>query len=231
MKTIVISGTSKGIGKELALYYIANNYQVVGLARSKASIEHSNYFHLVCDIAIESEIVSAIKQIKKIYKTIDVLINNAALANMNHMLTTPYDSLKKVTEVNFFGTYILSREVGKQMIKQKSGRIINFTSISAALHLETQSVYAATKAAIESLTKTAAKELGPFNITVNAIGPTPMDMGLIKGIPDQWLENVVNMQTIKRHGKLKDITHTLDFLISDDADFITGQVIYLGGIS
>ena len=77
----------------------------------------------------------------------------------------------------------------------------------------------------------SAKELGPFNITVNAIGPTPMDMGLIKGIPDQWLENVVNMQTIKRHGKLKDITHTLDFLISDDADFITGQVIYLGGIS
>ncbi|MBI3234984.1 MAG: SDR family oxidoreductase [Bacteroidetes bacterium] len=230
MKTILISGTTKGIGKELALYYLNNEYIVAGISRGEASFSHENYIHLQGDISIEEDVIGLVKQLKKKTGSIDILINNAALANMNHLLTTPYSVLKKVTDVNFIGTFLMIREVGKQMIKQKSGRIINFTTISAALNLETQSLYAATKSAVESLTRTSAKELSEFNITVNAVGPTPMEIGLIKGIPEEWLNNVIQMQTIKRKGTMEDITHVINFLIDDKASFITGQTIYLGGI-
>lgn len=231
LKTILITGTSKGIGKELAIYYLEKSFQVIGIARSVAAISHPNYTHYICDIGKEKEVTATIKSIKIQSGSIDILINNAAMANMNHLLTTPFEAMANVTEVNFFGTFLLMREVGKQMIKQNFGRIINFTTISAALNLETQSVYAATKAAVESLTKTGAKEFAPFNITVNAIGPAPMDMGLVKGIPEHWINNVIDMQTIKRKTVMSDITHVTDFYISDQASFITGQVIYLGGIS
>lgn len=231
MKTIIISGTTKGIGKGLAQYYLSLGYQVAGLARGESQIQNEHYIHCVCDIAIEEEVINSVKEIKNTLGTIDVLMNNAALANMNSLITSPLSVLEQTYRVNVGGTFLLMREAAKQMIRQQSGRIINFTSISKPLSLETQSSYSASKAAVESLTKIAAKELAAFNITVNAIGPTPIDTDLIKGIPDTWMQNVLNMQAIKRKGTLEDIYNLSDFFISEKSSFVTGQVIYLGGVS
>lgn len=231
MHTIIISGTTKGIGLALANYYLDKGYKVAGLARGESQISNENYIHVVCDIAIEEQVITAIKQVKNSCGSIDILINNAALANMNSLISTPLASFEQVYKVNAGGTFLLMREAAKQMIRQQNGRIINFTSISKPLNLETQSSYAASKAAVESLTKIAARELASFNITVNAIGPTPIDTDLIKGIPEEWMQNVLNMQAIKRKGTMDDIYNLCDFFISERSSFVTGQVVYLGGVS
>ena len=230
MQTIIISGTTKGIGLGLANYYLAKGYKVAGLARGESKISHEHYIHLVCDISIEEQVIAAIKQVKNTCGSIDILVNNAALANMNSLISTPFSAFEQVYKVNAGGTFLLMREAAKQMIRQQNGRIINFTSISKPLNLETQSSYAASKAAVESLTKIAARELASFNITVNAIGPTPIDTDLIKGIPEEWMQNVLNMQAIKRKGTMDDIYNLCDFFISERSSFVTGQVVYLGGV-
>ena len=116
------------------------------------------------------------------------------------------------------------------MMKQKYGRIINFTSVASALRLEGEAVYAASKAAIENFTQTISKEVAAYDITVNAIGPTPVETDLIKTIPKNKIRDLLDKQAIKRFGTFEDIKNVIDFFIDDKSGFITGQIIYLGGI-
>ena len=230
-KVVVITGTSKGIGKALALYYLNKDFIVTGCSRSSSSIEHQNYRNFELDITDEKSIVSMIRAIKKEFKKIDILINNAGIASMNHILTTSNESISKLFNTNFLGTFLFTREVAKVMMKEKYGRVINFSTIAKPLRLEGEAVYSASKAAIESFTQTASKELSSFNITVNAIGPTPIETDLIKAVPKDKIEDLLNKQTIKRFGTFEDIINVIDFFIDDRSSFITGQIIYLGGVN
>lgn len=230
-KVVVITGTSKGIGKAMALYYLNKNFVVAGCSRSSSPIEHQNYRHFELDITDEKAVVSMIRAIKKEFKKIDILINNAGIASMNHILTTSNESISKIFNTNFLGTFLFTREVAKVMMKEKYGRVINFSTIAKPLRLEGEAVYAASKAAIESFTQTSSKELSSFNITVNAIGPTPIKTDLIKAVPKDKIEDLLNKQTIKRFGTFEDIINVIDFFIDDRSSFITGQIIYLGGVN
>lgn len=230
-RIIIITGTRKGIGKELALYYLDNNHIVIGCSRGDSSIDNSNYRHFSLDVSDEKAVVSMIRSVKKEFGKIDVLLNNAGIASMNHFLTTSYETVKNIFSTNFFGTFLFSREVSKVMMKQKSGRIVNFTTIAAPLSLEGEAIYASSKSAIENLTQTISKELAPFNITVNAIGPTPIETDLIKAVPKDKIEDLLNKQTIKRFGTFEDIKNVINFFIDKKSDFITGQIIYLGGVN
>ena len=204
-RIIIITGTRKGIGKELALYYLDNNDIVIGCSRGDSSIDNSNYRHFSLDVSDEKAVVSMIRSVKKEFGKIDVLLNNAGIASMNHFLTTSYETVKNIFSTNFFGTFLFSREVSKVMMKQKSGRIVNFTTIATPLSLEGEAIYASSKSAIENLTQTISKELAPFNITVNAIGPTPIETDLIKAVPKDKIEDLLNKQTIKRFGTFEEI--------------------------
>lgn len=230
-KVVVITGTSKGIGKAMALYYLNKDFVVAGCSRSRSSIDHENYRHFELDITDEKAVVSMIRAIKKEFKKIDILINNAGIASMNHILTTSNESISKLFNTNFLGTFLFTREVAKVMMKEKYGRVINFSTVAKPLRLEGEAVYAASKAAIESFTQTASKELSSFNITVNAIGPTPIKTDLIKAVPKDKIEDLLNKQTIKRFGTFEDIINIIDFFIDDRSSFITGQIIYLGGVN
>ena len=117
------------------------------------------------------------------------------------------------------------------MSRSGGGRIINFTSVANPLNLEGEAIYAASKAAVESLTKTAAKELSGMDITVNAIGPTPIETDLIKFVPKEKIEALVKQQSIQRLGTYEDILNTVDFFIKPESNFITGQILYLGGVN
>jgi 3-oxoacyl-[acyl-carrier protein] reductase len=230
-RIIIITGTRKGIGKELALYYLDNNDIVIGCSRGDSSIDNSNYRHFSLDVSDEKAVVSMIRSVKKEFGKIDVLLNNAGIASMNHFLTTSYETVKNIFSTNFFGTFLFSREVSKVMMKQKSGRIVNFTTIATPLSLEGEAIYASSKSAIENLTQTISKELATFNITVNAIGPTPIETDLIKAVPKDKIEELLNKQTIKRFGTFEDIKNVINFFIDKKSDFITGQIIYLGGVN
>ncbi len=228
---ILITGTSKGIGQALANYYLENGEIVIGCSRGESSIKNDNYRHFSLEVNDEKAVIKMIREVKKEFGKIDILLNNAGMASMNHILTTSVSSVEKIFATNFLGTFIFTREVSKVMMKQKYGRVVNYTTVASALRLEGEAIYAASKAAIENFTQTSAKELAPFNITVNAIGPTPVQTDLIKAVPKDKIDELLAKQTIKRFGQFDDIKNVIDFFISRKSDFVTGQIIYLGGVS
>ena len=231
METMLITGTRKGIGRYLAEYYVAKGYNVVGCSRSAADYELENYQHYELDVADEKAVGKMVRSVVKEHGKIDILLNNAGIASMNHFLLTPLSTVERIFQTNVFGTFNFCREVGKAMAKKKYGRIVNFATVAAPLKLEGEAAYAASKAAVANLTQLIAKELAEFNITVNAVGPTPVATDLIRGVSDDKIEDLINTQAVKRIGEYRDISNVTDFLIQKESDFITGQVIYLGGIS
>ena len=237
-RVFIISGSSRGIGKALSEHYLKCGDIVVGCARSTSDIAHKNYRHFILDINDEKAVVSMVRAAKKEFGKIDICLNNAGMASMNHILTTSYESAKRLVDVNFLGTFLLSREAAKAMISNKisnknsatSGVIINFSSVAVPLCLEGEAIYAASKAACESLTKTMAKELASYSIRVNAIALAPVQTDLIKAVPKDKIKALLEQQAIKRFGEFDDIINVIDFFISEKSDFITGQIITLGGV-
>ncbi|ROI03784.1 SDR family oxidoreductase [Kaistella haifensis] len=228
-KTIFITGNRKGIGFHLTQYYLEKGYNVVGCSRQESALEHPNYEHFICDVTDEKSVKQTVRLAKKRFETIDVLINNAGIASLNHSLLTPASTVKKVFETNFFGSFFFARECAKAM-KNHGGRIINFSTVAVPMNLQGEMIYASSKSAVEKMTKIMAKELASFNITVNAIGPSPIYTDLIKVVPKDKIEDLLNQQAIKRLGTLEDVENVMDFYISEKSNFITGQIIYLGGL-
>ena len=162
-------------------------------------------------------------------KKIDVLVNNAGILSTNLVLLTPLSSVEAVFRTNFVGTFLFSREVAKCMVRNKYGRIINFSTVAIPLKIEGESIYIASKSAIEKFTQTLAKEVARFNITCNCIGPTPIETDLIKSISKESIQKILENITIKRLCQFEDITNVTDFLMDRASSYITGQTIYLGG--
>jgi 3-oxoacyl-[acyl-carrier protein] reductase len=227
---ILITGNRKGIGRYLTEEYLKAGHAVFGCSRTESDLSHEHYQHFIADVADESAVKTIMKGIRTSVGSLDVLINNAGIASMNHTLLTPEVTLNKLFSTNFNGTFLFSREAAKLMQKNKSGRIVNFSTVAVPLNLHGEAVYAASKSAIETLTRVMAKELGDYGITVNAIGPTPIDTDLIKTVPKNKIEELVGHQSIKRLGSFEDVLNVINFFIQPESSFITGQIVYLGGI-
>ena len=228
---VIITGTRKGIGRYLAEYYIDKGYFVVGCSRSDIDKPLENYQHYCLDVADEKAVQNMVHKVVKEHGQIHILLNNAGIASMNHILLTPLSTVKRIFETNFYGTFLFAREVAKTMVRHKYGRIVNFATVAAPLKLEGEAAYAASKAAVANFTQVMAKEVAAYNITVNALGPTPVATDLIRGVDDAKMQGLINTQAIKRLGTFEDISNVTDFFIRRESDFITGQTVYLGGIS
>ena len=229
-QVILITGARKGIGRSLAEHYLAQGYSVVGCSRKDSDLSHDRYSHYCLSVTNETAVKSMFTDIAKRSGRLDVLINNAGIASMNHVLLTSVEKARVIFETNFIGTFLMCREAARLMKKNEFGRIVNLASVATPLKLEGEAVYAASKAAVISFTQVVAKELASFGITANAIGPTPIDTDLIKSVPAEKLDQLISLQAIKRRGTFGDITNLIDFLIRPESDFITGQVIFLGGV-
>lgn len=230
-RTMVITGTRKGIGRHLAEQYVAVGWKVIGCSRGAADWKLDGYEHYEADVADENAVKEMFREVRKRHGTIDALINNAGIASMNHIMLTPLSTVKDIFATNVFGTFLFCREAARLMVAGgRPGRIVNFATVATPLRLEGEAIYAASKAAVESLTQVLARELAEFRITVNAVGPTPVATDLIRAVPKAKIDALLARQAIPRLGEMRDIANVIDFFLREESDFVTGQIVYLGGV-
>ena len=227
---MLISGTRKGIGRFLVERYVRKEWSVVGCSRNEPDWQLEGYRHVCADVSDEKDVKLLFASIRKKEKRLDAVINNAGIASMNHVLLTPLATLRNIFATNVFGTFLLCRESAKLMKDEGIKRIVNFSTVATPLKLEGEAAYAASKAAVENLTQVLAREFAEMGIRVNAIGPTPVSTDLVKNVPQRKIHELLERQPIKRWGTFEDVANVIDFFLQPESDFITGQIVYLGGV-
>jgi 3-oxoacyl-[acyl-carrier protein] reductase len=228
-RRLLITGATRGIGRHLAEHYLALGDVVAGCGRGVAAIEHPRYTHHVVDVGDEAAVKGMFAAIRAAHGGLDVLINNAGAASMNAFSLTPPSAVQRIFNVNVVGPLHVTHAAVRLLRRSSAGRIVNLTSIAVPLRLDGEAVYAASKAAIESFTRTVAKELGPLGITCNAVGPSVIPTRLTEGVPADKLERLIAAQAIPRPATAGDVANVIDFFLKPESGLITGQVVYLGG--
>lgn len=238
-KVALITGASRGIGKETACTLVREGIFVVinyNGSQQKAldvleSIKKNGGEGAIyqCNVADYSQTEEMIKNLIKEYGHIDILVNNAGITRDNLIMKMSEEDFDKVIEINLKGCFNTIRHLSRQMIRQRSGKIINVASVSGVLGNAGQANYAASKAGIIGLTKTMARELASRGICVNAVAPGFIKTEMTEVLPDSIREGVTGQIPLKRFGETKDIAEMIAFLASDKADYITGQVIHVDG--
>lgn len=228
----LVTGTRAGVGRHVAQYLVKCGYAVVGCSRKPPDWDAgtARYAHFEIDVTSEDQVKKLFGEITRRFGRLDVVINNAGVASMNHVLLTPVTSLRKMLDTHVGGTLMVSREAALLMRKRKAGRIINLSSVAVPLNYEGQAAYVASKAAVEALSRVMATELREFGITVNVIGPGPTPTDMIRGVPKAKLEKMTKLFPRQRLTTFEEITSAIDFLLQPASSAITGQVIYLNGV-
>jgi len=230
-RRVAISGTSRGIGAALARHFLDQGDQVFGCSRSPSTIQHDRYVHIRADVSRPTDVEALFRELRAATTTLDILINNAGSARMLPVALTPPDTAAQIMSVNFMGTFLLTHAAVRQLRKSAHGRIVNLTSVAVAWQLDGEAVYASAKAAVEMFTRVSAREFGPFGITCNAVGPSPIRTDLISKVPEERLQALVDRQSIAKWAEVDDVVNVVDFLVRPASRLITGQVVYLGGAS
>ena len=227
---MLITGTSRGLGKYLADYYLAKGYRVVGCSRGCGAIEADRYKHFQVDISDSRAVLDMFGFLRKEYKRLDVLINNAAInpAIVSAALL-PTASVEHVFKVNVFAAMECCRESVKIMLRGRFGRIVNLGSMATRHEVPGEALYTATKAAMLAYTRVLAKELGESGITANVVAPAALRTDLSAQVSAEALGAVLSRNAIKSYGDFSDVSGSIDFLLSPSSAAVTGQLIYLGG--
>ena len=226
---MVVTGTSKGIGRGIADHYLARGYAVAGCSRGPGTIETGEYFHSEVDVTNDQQVRVWIQSVRKRFERIDVLVCNAGMSPPPTLLTmTSTAVLQTVMSVNVTGTFATCREVAKVMMRQRSGRIVTMSSMKVALNDEGASAYAMSKSAIVQMTRVLAKELATVGITCNAVSPSVHPTDMLHMLGDVGAQRTLDQLTIKRLVTVEEICNVISFFISPESACITGQVIQMG---
>lgn len=236
MKTILISGASGGIGSEIARTLKNNNLILIYNKNGKAILELQNELNqqnnveiFKCNLTNTEEIKNMVDTIIKKYSTIDVLINCAGKSKFQLIQDTTEKDYYDIFDNNIKSTIMLTSAVSKHMISNQKGNIINISSMWGVVGASMESLYSASKGAMNTLTLALAKELGPSHINVNAICPGLIDTNMNSQLSTETIKNIVENTPIGRIGTPIDVANLVEFLISDKASFITGQIITVDG--
>ena len=234
-KVILITGSSRGVGLEIASYFLNLGGIVIGLSRKSGSIVNKNYKHYSVDLGDPDSIVSCFKNhISKDFKQIDIVINNAGVMTSQFSMIMPIKNIKDIINVNLLAVFLVSREAAKLMRGKDSGRIINIGSMASSLEPIGDSIYAATKSGIITLANVMAKEFSSLNITCNTLAITAIETDMLNSHSANAqvkIKEIINNLPIPRIANVDDILNVIDFFASARSSYITAQTIYLGGIN
>ncbi len=238
-KVALVTGGGRGIGRAISLALaregakVCVNYlhsqdaaeEVVKRIKEKGgeAISHK------ADVSKLEEVNRMVEEINKRFGRIDILINNAGLNIDKYLMIMNEEEWDKVIDVNLKGTFNCSKAVSRVMIGQRSGNIVNISSVSAISGTAGQTNYSAAKGGMISFTKSLARELAPFGIRVNALAPGLIDTEMVKKMPKEMLDRILKITPLKRVGTPEEVAKVVIFLVSEEADYITGQVIRIDG--
>lgn len=230
-RTILITGASRSIGRALAARYADAGHTVFGCARGDSDFAHDNYTHIIADITDEAAVRSVFKTVLDAGVTIDLLINNAGITQSRPALLTGSAEAAGILETNLVGAFTVLRETIKHMMRAKRGRIVNFSSINVPLGSVGGALYNASKAGLENLGHTLAREIAGGDITINTIGLSLVEgSGMAEGLSDKGLIEKQAALIKPDLITINEIAHAVDFFASDAARNITNQIVYFGGV-
>lgn len=238
-KTALVTGASGGIGKyiaeelalrgaKVALHYNSSEKAAEAI-RNQIRANGGEAEIFCCDIRSNSAVRDMIKEIEEAFGGIDILVNNAGVALDARIHKMPEEYFDNTMAINVKGTWNTMQHVLPMMMEKKEGAIINISSVSGIAGNIGQSAYSGSKAAVIGMTKTVAKEAAAYGIRVNAVAPGFIEVGMSSQISDKLREMIVQQIPMKRQGKGEEVAKTVAFLASDDAGYITGQVIEVNG--
>lgn len=238
-KVVLVTGASRGIGKAIALLAAENHAHVIVNynKNEKSAAELVDTIHekglstsmIKADVSSEDEVKDMFSSIKEKHSKLDVLVNNAGIMRNSLLALTGTELFDHTIDVNLKGTFLCTRYASNMMRKQKSGRIINISSIVGLQGSEGQTVYSASKAAVIGFTRSAAKELGRYGIMVNAVAPGLIETDLIKDMKPDIRDKMLSSISLGRIGKPEDVAKVVLFLSSDLASYVNGSVIVVDG--
>lgn len=238
-KAVLITGASRGIGREIALTFAENKAKVVvnysgSEEKAQAVVDEiiasgGEAIKIKADVSDESEVKAMIKETVKTFGRLDVLINNAGITRDNLLMRMSEADFDDVININLKGVFLCTKAVTRQMMKQKSGRIINISSVVGISGNPGQANYVSAKAGVIGLTKSNAKELASRNILVNAVAPGFIATDMTDELTDEQKEQIYDLIPLKKLGSPKNVADAALFLASDHADYITGQTLQVDG--
>lgn len=238
MKTVVVTGASKGIGRAVAKEFANNGYNVV-ICYNKSVSDAQQLLNEVSqttraiavkvDVSNEDDVKNMVEITKKTFGNIDVLVNCAGVSDTRLLIDSTKDDYDFVFDTNMRGTYNTCKLVGREMLSNQSGKIINISSIWGLRGGSCESVYSASKGAIIAFTKALAKELGLNGINVNAVAPGFIQTDMTKNVTEEIRREIMDNSALGRLGTPEDVAGVVSFLASEKSEFITGQVISVDG--
>ncbi|WP_084157540.1 3-oxoacyl-[acyl-carrier-protein] reductase [Oceanobacillus manasiensis] len=238
-KSALVTGASRGIGREIALELARQGANVaVNFSGSEAKAQEvvdeikaigCNAFKVQADVANEANVKEMIKEVIAQFGTLDILVNNAGVTRDNLLMRMKEEEFDQVINTNLKGVFVCTKAVTRQMMKQKSGQIINVASIVGVSGNPGQANYVAAKAGVIGLTKTTAKELASRNIRVNAVAPGFISTDMTDTLTEEQREGMLDMIPLGKLGRPEEVAKVVRFLASEDASYITGQTIHIDG--
>ena len=237
-RVVLVTGSSRGIGAEMIKAFGAHgaqcvvNYVADTKGQNKADAmnvakELKELLVIECDVTQPAQVEGMMEQIQDRYGGLDILVNNSGIISDRTIKKMLMDEFESVIRVNLVGTFIVTQKASA--ILRNGGRIINMSSVSGQMGLFGQANYSSSKAGIMALTKVSAREFARQNITVNAIAPGFIDVGMSKGMPDEVTQNFIKQIPLGRLGDVSEIVNAALFLASPMASYITGQVLNVNG--